>query len=122
MVLPNTYIITLFFFCEDFKIFLCRNVASCQIYSVRYGVPNIMYRLFSYKRYITQDKLFQTIKEMKVRKSWLPFLKQSANNTLNYTIRYMCFQSLYYIISVIYAQTYTQLVKLLHDYFSYTNI
>ena len=74
------------------------------------------------KWYLMQDKLFQTIKEMKVRKSWLSFLKQSANNTLNYTIRYVCFQSLYYIVSVIYAHTYTQLVKLLHDYFSYSII
>ena len=43
---------------------------------------------------------------MKVRKSWSPFCKQNVDGTLHYTIIYVRFQSLYYIISIIYGIMY----------------
>ena len=41
--------------------------------SVSYGVTNKMYQFLATKWYIKQDKLLQSIKEMKVIKSRLPF-------------------------------------------------
>ena len=48
------------------------------------------------KWYIIQDELLQSIKEMKVRKSQLPFWKWNVVGTLCYTIIYVHFQSLYF--------------------------
>ena len=58
------------------------------------------------KWYITQDELLQSIKEMRVKKSRLPFWKQNADGTLHCTVTYIRFQSLYNIISIIYGQIY----------------